>query len=501
MTNNSNTGVKKICQYCHSYIKDKDDMLQCPKCNSPYHIECWYENEGCGAYGCDYKINIEGKNYNDARSVENILVNIEFLINNNLYIDAIGDCRRILNIDSNNIEAKRLFNKAIALENTKQHLLESGESAYKQEDLIGAELYYTKALKYAGEIESDLIRTKLQIIKEKYPALLKRRRRNKIISNVIGLMIVFSLLALLYYNVFLKEQREFYSIEKDDNTTEIAQLEQQISRYEKYILKYKNGDYTDEAKSKISVLSSFIADRLLDNDWRSGLKYLQKIDSSVNQTAYKDISKRIFAKAENEYKNYMRESVNSDRKKNYGEARNNLEKCLAITELFSQNYFQKDNVKIQNAINILGKKITAALKQKEVNRELSVKREELTQLSSLKNVNSVILSLKILSDESNGYYVCRNFENNKILALKSPEYAYGYGDIINVSCYRKGNISLEYNNAVRDLPVYITLSNKLNSIYSDELTENIEKEAISQRISYLKGQINKLDSLMNLKLF
>jgi hypothetical protein len=380
-------------------------------------------------------------------------------------------------------------------------LLESGESAYKNEDLIGAELYYTKALKYAGEIESDLIKTKLQIIKEKYPALLKRRRRNRIISNLIGLLIVLSLFGLLYYNVFLKEQREFYSIEKDDNTTEISQLEQQISRYEKYMFKYKNGEYINDARSKISVLSSIIADRLLENDWRSGLKYLKKIDSSVNQSAYKDISKRIREKAEIEYENYLQESINSDRKRNYGDARNNLEKCLAIAELFSGNNFQDDNVKIQNAINILGKKITAALKQKEVNRELSVKSDELTQLSGTKNVNSVSISLKVLTDVNNGYYVCRNLDNNKIFAMKTAGYGYKDGDILNIDFYRKGSISLEYNNKEMNMPVYVPLDNKFSSIYSDELTENIEREAISQRIRYLKGQIDKLDSLMSLKLF
>lgn len=503
MANNSNTGVKKICQYCHSFIKDKDDMLQCPECNSCYHIECWYENEGCGSYGCSYKINIEDRKRDNLNlnSVENIIVNVEFLINNNHYIDAIGYCRKVLNIDSGNIEAKRLFNKAIALENTKQHLLESGESAYKEEDLIGAELYYTKALKYAGEIESDLIKTKLQIIKEKYPALLKRRRRNRIISNLIGLLIVLSLLALLYYNVFLKEQREFYSIEKDDNTTEISKLEQQIFRYEKYMINFKNGDYVDDAKAKISVLSSVVAGKLVESDWRSGLKYLQKIDSSVNQSAYKDISRRIRIKAENEYENYLQESVKSDRKKNYGEARNNLEKCLAIAELFSKNYFREDNIKIQNAINILGRKITAALKQKEINRELSVKSEELTQLSSTKNVNSVAISFKILSDENNGYYVCRNIENNKIFAMKSAGYGYGSGDILNTDFYRQGNISLEYKDKEMEMPVYVPLEKKFSSMYNDELTENIEREAISQRIRFLKEQIYKLDSLLNLKLF
>lgn len=497
----SNTEIKKICQYCHSYIKDRDDMLFCPECNSPYHIECWYENEGCGAYGCNYRIKIEDKSSKLEERIEDILINVEFNINNNHYIDAINLCRRILSIDGENIEAKKFFNKSITLENTKQHLLESGESSFKNEDLIGAELYYTKALKYTDEIESDLIRTKLQIIKEKYPAVLRRRRRNRLITNLIGLLIVLSLAFLLYYNIYLKEQREFYSIEKDDNTNDITRIEQQISRYEKFMLKFKDGDYSDDANSKISVLSSVVADRVVDEDWRTAFKYLQKIDSNVNSTVYRNLTQRTYVKAEVEYQKYLKKSIESDKNRNYSDARNYLEKCLAILEQFSAGFLKDDKVKIQDGINLLGKKITAALKQKEVYKELTDKTGEFSRLKNPGKINTDNMSLHILANKNNGYYISRNLDNKKLIALKNPGSNYIKGDLISIDCYRQGSASLEYNNAVREFPVYISLDNKIYNSDTDKLTASIERESISQRIQYLKIQINKLDSILHLKLF
>jgi hypothetical protein len=501
MTGSSNTDIKKICQYCHSYIKDKDDMLLCPECNSPYHIECWYENEGCGAYGCNYRIKIDDKRSYRRESLEEMLVSVEFHINNNHFIDAINLCRRILSIESENIEAKKFFNKAITLENTKQHLIESGETAFKKEDLIGAELYFIKALKYTDEIESDLIRTKLQILKEKYPVILKRRRRNRIISNLIGLLIVLSLGFLLYYNVFMKEEREFYAIDKDDNTADITKLEQQISRYEKFLIKYKNSEYNDEVNSKISILSSVLADRIVDNDWRSALKYLQKIDSNVNITAYKDISKRVFVKAEEEFRKYMKKSVESDRNRNFADARTNLEKCLAIAEQFSEGIFAKEKVKITDGINLLGRKISSALKQKEVYKELSEKSDEYSRLGNKEVSNSVNMSFHILAGKNNGYYICRNLDDNKIFALKSPGTNYLKGDLLNFDCYRKGSTSIEYNNSLKEMPVYVTLESSLFNTENDKISSSFEKEALLQRIKYLREQINRLDSILNLKLF
>ncbi|HRE40543.1 MAG TPA: RING finger protein [Ignavibacteria bacterium] len=41
-----------VCPYCHSNIKQGTDLKICPVCETPHHIECWQENNGCTSFGC-----------------------------------------------------------------------------------------------------------------------------------------------------------------------------------------------------------------------------------------------------------------------------------------------------------------------------------------------------------------------------------------------------------------------------------------------------------------
>ena len=43
---------KYICTYCHSEIENINELVFCDECDSPYHIDCWQENNGCATYGC-----------------------------------------------------------------------------------------------------------------------------------------------------------------------------------------------------------------------------------------------------------------------------------------------------------------------------------------------------------------------------------------------------------------------------------------------------------------
>jgi hypothetical protein len=42
-----------FCSICQSEIYAKDDRTSCPSCNLTFHAQCWKENLGCSAYGCD----------------------------------------------------------------------------------------------------------------------------------------------------------------------------------------------------------------------------------------------------------------------------------------------------------------------------------------------------------------------------------------------------------------------------------------------------------------
>ena len=45
------------CQDCKNIIEENQPMIQCPRCGSTYHEECWNKNGGCVADGCGYQVN------------------------------------------------------------------------------------------------------------------------------------------------------------------------------------------------------------------------------------------------------------------------------------------------------------------------------------------------------------------------------------------------------------------------------------------------------------
>jgi hypothetical protein len=45
--------VGKTCPICQTQIVRGESVVACPSCKLDYHHECWKENGGCGAYGCE----------------------------------------------------------------------------------------------------------------------------------------------------------------------------------------------------------------------------------------------------------------------------------------------------------------------------------------------------------------------------------------------------------------------------------------------------------------
>lgn len=46
--------VNQICKICQSPIAAYEVTATCPACSQPYHAECWRQNRGCAAYGCEH---------------------------------------------------------------------------------------------------------------------------------------------------------------------------------------------------------------------------------------------------------------------------------------------------------------------------------------------------------------------------------------------------------------------------------------------------------------
>ncbi len=351
MSKESNTDIKKICQFCNSIIESKYDLLSCPKCKSTYHIECWYQNNGCVNHNCDYRIIISFYGGYGSFNIDDALINIEFLINNNRFIDAINECRRILEVDKNNLKAKEFFNKAISCINIKMKLIESGDSALTCEDLEAAELYYSRALDYADKSESDLLRTKLYVIKEKYPKLLKKRRKSKLVINSFGLILVLVLAFLVFYSLYLKEYLAYREIEQIESYGNTILMEQQVKLCENFIFNYKKGDFVNKVKAKMNTLCYYLIEDLYKKDWRGALKYLNIMDSTTNPIIYKELKEKIYNSANAEVENLLQIFNNNYSLNYFDDAKETLKVITEISRYFPESEIERRVKKLQIELN------------------------------------------------------------------------------------------------------------------------------------------------------
>lgn len=498
---NSQTHInrKYTCQYCQSNIKNTEEVFFCPACNVPYHVECWYENNGCAVYGCDCKsVNNQIKK-SERTLIKDILVNVEFLINKKRFTEAIGECSRILKVDEKNTEAKAFYNKAVTLMNSKIKLLESGDEAYKRYDYKSAEIFYKNALKNTDETETDFVRTRLQVINEKIPRLQRRKKINNIIITLIIFVILFSITYLGYYYIVLEEDRVFAEIEKEDNVTEIHVMEKQISRYENFIRKYKDGDNYEKAVNKISYFSINLVNRIYQDDWRIALKYVDKIDEYDNPKTYNDLTKKIYNQAEIEFDNNFKNAKQYNELKKYDEAKNEIEKALIIIDYFPESEISKKKTKLNSNKRLLNQKISSLIRYNTITEEISEKRDELKKYGSDKPIEVVEINAVITDVKSSSISVAKRLSDSRLIALETVYNEYEKGDNVDLDCVRNGSVTVyDENDLEITLPLYVPATRSLKN--EDSISSNFEKESILQRLSYLKSQKDKIDSLLRLSL-
>ena len=51
----------KVCAICQDKIKLGEEIRICDYCELPFHLSCWEENGGCGAYGCEASPDAPGR--------------------------------------------------------------------------------------------------------------------------------------------------------------------------------------------------------------------------------------------------------------------------------------------------------------------------------------------------------------------------------------------------------------------------------------------------------
>ena len=489
---------KKICGYCQSPIKNDTEIISCPGCKTPYHKDCWTENEGCAVYGCTEK---SSHTVDTSRRVEDMYVNIEFLINERRYSEAITESKRILESDRDSIRAKRYYNKAVSLINTRTKMLEDADNSFEQGDYRLAEIYYTNALQFLDDAEKEVINARIQVVRQKGPLERKRKRITNFVTSAIVIIILGVMVYLGYYYIVLKEDREYAAIEKEDNFDDVRVMEMQLSEYQRFILKYRNGDYYDKASDKVSLISGILADSLADTDWREALKYLKKVNKDRSAKTYNNVYNKIYSAAGVEFNTNVANARKLNSRKKYIEAKKMTEQALDIAREFPDSEIGEQREKLSSNISILSKKVSSLLKYETIQSEIDEKTAELKKMgfSESESTDFNTINATIQEKLSNSVFLARTSGNGTLIALKEGDLGLKIGEFVSVDAKRNGSVEIETaDGEVKIIPLYIPIKTDFGS--AESFPDRYARESILQRLEYLKDQRSRLDSILNIRL-
>jgi tetratricopeptide (TPR) repeat protein len=479
---------KNTCLYCQSFIKKKEDLIFCPECGSPHHLECWYENGGCAQYGCKCRISREQFVNNSQESISEILINAEYLKNINKYIEAINECNRVLKADPRNNNAKMLYNEAVKLVNAKTKLIEEGENAFGEEKFNEAEIFFRKALNFADEAETNLINAKIEIIKNIIPKIRRKKTLSRVLITFIILLIFTSFGYLFYYYYFLEEERELSRISVNDGSSDIQLMEQQVNKYEKFLSNFKNSKYSDNVKNKISLISAMIITAIYKDDWRQAQDYLSKIEEKETRN---DLYKKIFNTAIAEYKKLISNAKQFNKLNKFDESKSELERADFIADKFPDSDLSKERNKINSNLLLLDRKRKA---QPEVNSiekkindiSLQLKNFQITDESGITDIEGQVID----KEKNPPIIVLKKLGSKKHIAVSGDVSYYNVGEFVSITCKKVGMVS--YGD--EDITAYATYSRGILNF------DKTEKESLFIELNNLKTRKQKLDSLINLSL-
>lgn len=495
MDDNVSRSGKNICTFCQTPIKNEDEEILCPSCNSPYHTDCWIENKGCAVYGCGEKT----AEMNNAFSLRESIINIEYLINRNQYSEAIFEAKQLLKVDRRSPELKNLYNKAVSIINNKINLMTSGDEAFSKRDYKAAEVYYKNVLKYTDEVETDFVNTRLEIAREKIP----EQKRSRFFQNILIIVVILAILTAIgylgYYTFVLKEDRDYSELVKSDNATDLASMEKVIGRYENFLRNYPDGKNKTRALNRINQYSYQIAGIYYKDDWKLALKYYNKISNSIEAKDSKIVYNNIYNIAYNEFKQKIANAKKLNSISKYSESLNELNNSKLILSSFPDANIKNENEIIEANVTLLNKKISSIVKLNDLEREIREQDRILKNLNYSGSNNTVLVEARIIKIAEPNIYIGKEKTTENIIALKSNNRIYKIGQMVNLECINKGRHSVsDENNNDLIVPLYIPYPDKLE-IDDTELSVN-EREGIYERLKNLKNQKAKIDSLLNLSL-
>lgn len=487
--------IKSICAFCQTPIKNESETVLCPSCNSPYHTDCWIENKGCAVYGCGEKLLGE----DDISSLRESIINIEYMINRNQFSEAILEAKQLLRVERRSPELKNLYNKAVSLINNKINLMTSGDEAFEKKDYKAAEIYYKNVLKYTDEVEKNFVTTRLEIAQEKIP----EQKRRKIYQNILIVVLIFAILAAIgylgYYTFVLKEDREFSEIVKSDNATDLRSMESMLGKYENFLKNYGGGRNKEKALNKINQYSYQIANTYYKDDWKLALKYFSKIQGSLDEKEAKILYNNIYNVAFNDYKQKISNAKKLNASSKYSEGLNELNNAMLIISSFADKEIAIEKKILESNISILNKKISSLIKAKDLEREIKEQIDQMGNVKSSVNKNSKVIVARLFKLIEPNVFAGREVSSGNIIAIKSSNSDYSIGQLVNAECVADGRITFSADKGKEEnVIMYIPVSESGELDKSDINYD--EKYAINERLSNLKTQKAKIDSVLRLGL-
>lgn len=487
--------TKSICTFCQTPIKNESEEYLCPSCHSPYHADCWEENKGCAVYGCGEKKKI----YNEEVSLNEAIINIEYLINRNQFSEAIIECKQLLKLERRSTELKNLYNRAVALINNKINLLTSGDEAFNRKDYKSAEIYYRNVLKYADEVETNFINARLEISKEKIPD----QKRKKLFQNILIIILILAILSAIgylgYYAFVLKEDRDYTELVRSDNSKDLKSMEQMLGKYEFFLRNYPDGKYRKRIIERINQYSFQIANGYYKNDWRLSLRYFNKIANSIDTADAKNLMNNIYNSAFEEYRQKVTNAKKLNSVSKYSEALNELNNAMNILNSFPGSEIAKERNIVESNMQLLNKKISSIVKINEINREITDKDRELSGQIPSSGSKTVLLEGRVVRFNDPDLFTVKESPKGELVVVKSLEGNFIAGQSIKLECLTGGNITLPDDSGKnREYKLYLPYFENNNS--NEQTFSDPEKDAIYERVKILKTQKAKIDSLLKMNL-
>lgn len=480
-----------ICNHCFCNVEDDVDKMVCPACGNFYHEKCWEKNFGCAVISCSQKNILLNPFFQSSVPVRDLLTHIEYYINIRKYDEALTECRRILNIDSGNLDARVFYNRAVSMMKTRDRILESAEESYSKKQYKASALFYKEYLNYCDDEERKFIDSKIKYLEELLPSI---RRKNAVVNFLYAFIILLILASAgfyLYRFVYLKEETKYAEIEMSDDYENVKTMESQILHYENFLAEHPDGKMQEKARQKIVNLSSALASMIAKEDWRVAFIYLKKINPEQNPKTYSDIEKLIYGYAKSEISTLMTEARNFDRQNNYQEAKQKIDKSLAIIDNFSVRDKDIERKHLVDARNLLVKKDGLKVRLNDIESEITKNENNLKEidpgfeLSGLKTI-----SCRIIKKDKKDYIV-KSLDNRKLYTVQGLPFDYQPGEELEIKGYIRDKVRIQ-DDAGNEIyiPVFMAIYRDSDENYSDE------KIVILKKLDNLRSQKDRIDSTL-----